>query len=71
MIAHEVGHHVQNELGIIEQVHSQMQRYPAQSNALSIALELQADCLAGIWAGTMQGEGIISRDEMLEATDAA
>ena len=71
MIAHEVGHHVQNELGIIEQVHSQMQRYPAQSNTLSIALELQVDCLAGIWAGTMQGEGIISQDEMLEAMDAA
>jgi predicted metalloprotease len=51
VIAHEIGHHVQNLLGISEKVQkarSQMDRM--QSNALSVRLELQADCLAGIWA---------------------
>ena len=51
VIAHEVGHHVQNLLGIAEKVHSARQRASArQSNELSVRMELQADCLAGIWA---------------------
>lgn len=52
VIAHEVGHHVQNLLGISEKVHSAQQaaRNEAQANALSVRLELQADCLAGVWA---------------------
>jgi predicted metalloprotease len=54
VIAHEVGHHVQNELGIMEQIGRRMQTHPSENSALSIALELQADCLAGIWAGTLQ-----------------
>ena len=51
VLAHEVGHHVQNLLGISEQVRS-MQRAVSQTdaNALSVLQELQADCLAGIWA---------------------
>jgi predicted metalloprotease len=51
VIAHEVGHHVQNQLGIAEKVSAQRQRMSeAQSNALSVRMELQADCLAGVWA---------------------
>jgi predicted metalloprotease len=51
VVAHEVGHHVQNLLGISEQVHSMRSRMgQAESNALSVRLELQADCFAGIWA---------------------
>jgi predicted metalloprotease len=52
VIAHEVGHHVQNLLGILPKVHEMRQaaRSEAQSNALSVRLELQADCLAGVWA---------------------
>jgi predicted metalloprotease len=51
VIAHEVGHHVQNLLGIAERVHSARQRASErQANALSVRMELQADCLAGIWA---------------------
>jgi len=50
VIAHEVGHHVQNLLGISEQVHLQQQRVSQQdANELSVRLELQADCLAGVW----------------------
>jgi predicted metalloprotease len=50
VIAHEVGHHVQQQLGIAEQVTAAQQRASeAQSNALSVRMELQADCLAGVW----------------------
>lgn len=51
VIAHEVGHHVQNELGISSQVHEAQQRVSeAEANQLSVRLELQADYLAGVWA---------------------
>jgi hypothetical protein len=50
VIAHEVGHHVQNLLGIAEKVHTTQQRVgKAEANALSVRMELQADCLAGVW----------------------
>lgn len=50
VVAHEVGHHVQNLLGISGEVHQRRQRLDAGSaNALSVQLELQADCLAGVW----------------------
>ena len=50
VIAHEVGHHVQNQLGITEKVAQQRGRTSeARSNALSVLVELQADCLAGVW----------------------
>lgn len=51
VIAHEVGHHVQYLLGILDDAHTQMSRLPeAQSNRISVRLELQADYLAGVWA---------------------
>lgn len=51
VIAHEVGHHVQNLLGIMDEVQAARSRSSeAQANALSVRLELQADCLAGVWA---------------------
>jgi predicted metalloprotease len=51
VIGHEIGHHVQNLLGISGKVHDlQSRSSPAQANALSVLLELQADCFAGIWA---------------------
>ena len=50
VIAHEVGHHVQNLLGIADKVHATQQRVgKAEANALSVRMELQADCLAGVW----------------------
>ena len=50
VIAHEVGHHVQNLLGISDQVHNLQERSSQeQANALSVRLELQADCYAGVW----------------------
>lgn len=51
VIAHEVGHHVQNELGILSQVHQKMSQVSqTESNRYSVRLELQADFLAGVWA---------------------
>ena len=50
VVAHEVGHHVQNQLGIADKVNQARQRASkAEGNALSVRLELQADCLAGVW----------------------
>jgi len=57
VVAHEVGHHVQNLLGIIDRVDREReQASEARSNALSVRLELQADCLAGVWAIRSQQE---------------
>jgi hypothetical protein len=57
VIGHEVGHHVQNLLGIIDRVDSLRSRgSEAESNALSVKLELQADCFAGVWATRAQSE---------------
>jgi uncharacterized protein len=57
VIGHEVGHHVQNLLGILEKIDARRQSgSEAQSNALSVRLELQADCLAGVWATRSQKE---------------
>jgi predicted metalloprotease len=50
VIAHEYGHHVQDALGIMDSVASQQQSNPSAANDLSIRLELQADCMAGVWA---------------------
>jgi predicted metalloprotease len=57
VIAHEVGHHVQNQLGIAAKVDAARQRSSeAQANALSVRVELQADCFAGVWAKRSQAE---------------
>ncbi len=57
VVAHEVGHHVQQQLGVMEKVDAARSRGgEAQSNALSVRVELQADCLAGVWAKRSQQE---------------
>jgi predicted metalloprotease len=73
VIAHEVGHHVQNLLGISGQVHQMKQRVSqAEANALSVRLELQADCLAGVWANrTERAHNFLERGDVEEALNAA
>ena len=51
VIAHEYGHHIQNITGLAKQVRAEQQRNPAAANRLQVAMELQADCYAGMWAG--------------------
>ena len=65
VIAHEVGHHVQNSLGTMQQFESQSQRVDARSrNQLSVRLELQADCYAGVWAASAQKRGLIDTSDI-------
>ncbi|MFT4171914.1 MAG: neutral zinc metallopeptidase [Rhodocyclaceae bacterium] len=73
VIAHEVGHHVQNLLGISDKVRQAQQRASeAQANALSVRLELQADCFAGVWAGrSNQRHSLIEEGDVEEALAAA
>jgi uncharacterized protein len=73
VIAHEVGHHVQNLLGIMRKVQSlQSRSSEQQANALSVRLELQADCLAGIWANHAHRErGILEQGDIEEGLNAA
>lgn len=73
VIAHEVGHHVQNLLGISSQVQkARQQASQAQGNQLSVRLELQADCFAGVWANkTQQKTQFLDQGDVEEAMDAA
>jgi hypothetical protein len=73
VIAHEVGHHVQNLMGILDQVNSARARLgEAEANALSVRLELQADCFAGLWAHHAQQERqILEPGDIEEALGAA
>jgi uncharacterized protein len=73
VIAHEVGHHVQNLLGIAQEVQSVRQQVgETEANALSVMMELQADCLAGMWAHhTERAEQMLERGDIEEGLDAA
>ena len=72
VMAHEVGHHVQNVTGTMEQVQSDPDYQATGGNSLSVRLELQADCYAGAWANSIRGAGVFeSEQEIQEAIDAA
>ena len=72
VIAHEVGHHVQNLLGILPKVNAQRQRMSeADSNQMSVRVELQADCFAGIWGKYTEQKGLLEQGDLEEALNAA
>jgi predicted metalloprotease len=72
VIAHEVGHHVQNLLGTLPQFNEMRGNLSqADENRMSIRVELQADCLAGIWAHHTQQKGLVERGDLEEALNAA
>ncbi|MGB6188338.1 MAG: neutral zinc metallopeptidase [Aeromonas molluscorum] len=72
VVAHEVGHHVQNLLGISTKVRQQQQGLSqVKQNLLSVKLELQADCFAGVWGHRMEREQILERGDLEEALNAA
>ena len=70
VIAHEVAHHVQNQLGILPEVNAARQRASTvEANALTVRLELMADCLSGVWAQNVAG--LMERGDLEEALNAA
>ncbi len=71
VLAHEVGHHAQNEFNISDQVDGYASSNPEEINSLSIKLELQADCFAGLWAYSIKDLGVFLPGEIREAIDAA
>jgi len=72
VVAHEVGHHVQNLLGIAESVTAARERSDdRQSNALSVRLELQADCFAGVWGHYAAARGLLEPGDADEGLNAA
>lgn len=73
VVAHEVGHHIQNELGILAQANQiRRQLAPAESNRISVRIELQADCLSGNWAREAADVlGVVEPGDLEEAVNAA
>lgn len=72
VMAHEVGHHVQNLLGISSQVRAKRERASEkESNRLSVLQELQADCFAGVWGGKMERAGVLEIGDLDEALNTA
>ena len=71
VLTHEIGHHVQQQLGIEQQVREQSQSNPDDANELSVRLELQADCLAGVWARSTYDRGILESGDLQEGLTAA
>ena len=71
VIAHEVGHHVQKELGTSGEVTRMGSENPGDANALSVRLELQADCYAGVWAHSVFAAGDLEKGDVREAIRAS
>jgi uncharacterized protein len=71
VLAHEIGHHVQNSLGTAASVRRAQQENPGNANALSVALELQADCYAGVWAHSTSRRDVLDPGDVEEGLAAA
>jgi predicted metalloprotease len=71
VLAHELGHHVQKLLGIEGKVHQLQESNTHQANPLSVKLELQADCFAGVWAHSTQQRGLLESGDVQSALGAA
>jgi uncharacterized protein len=71
VIAHEIGHHVQRLLGIEAEVREEQQADPGRANDLSVRMELQADCLAGVWAFTAEQTNMLEAGDLREGLAAA
>jgi predicted metalloprotease len=71
VIAHEIGHHVQKLLGIEAKVRHLQQQNPSEENPLSVRMELQADCFAGIWANSTEQRKLVDQNDVEAALRAA
>jgi predicted metalloprotease len=71
VVAHELGHHVQNLYGISDDVRQESDQHPDEANRLSVRLELQADCLAGVWGYTTEQRHLLEAGEVDQGLAAA
>jgi uncharacterized protein len=71
VLAHEVGHHVQKLIGVESKVRQFQRQNPGSANAVSVQMELQADCLAGVWAHSTQQRGLLEAGDVQSALGAA
>ena len=71
VLAHEIGHHVQRLTGMEEQVRNAQRSNPGTANQLSVAMELQADCYAGIWGHSAAARGLLEPGDIEEGLGAA
>jgi predicted metalloprotease len=71
VVAHEMGHHVQNTLGLTARVANAERINPSQSNGLSVGVELQADCYAGVWAHSTYQRQLLEPGDLDQALNAA
>ena len=71
VLAHELGHHIQKLTGIEGKVHQLQESDSREANPLSVKLELQADCLAGVWAHSTQQRGLLEKGDVESALGAA
>ena len=71
VLAHEIGHHVQTLLGIDAKVRQLQQSNPNAANAVQVRMELQADCLAGVWGYASREMGLLEEGDVQEGIDAA
>lgn len=71
VLAHELGHHVQKLIGVETKVRQFQRQNPGSANAVSVQMELQADCLAGVWAHSTQQRGLLEQGDVQSALGAA
>ena len=71
VVAHEYGHHVQDLLGTERRVRALQEQRPAERGPLSVRMELQADCYAGVWGHAAYSQGKVDQKEIADALDAA
>ena len=71
VLAHEIGHHIQKLIGVEGKIRAAQQRDPASANQLSVRLELQADCFAGVWGFSTSQRNLLAAGEVQEGLNAA
>jgi hypothetical protein len=71
VIAHEIGHHVQKIVGTEQKVRQEVQSNPKMANAISVRVELQADCYAGVWANSTEQRDLLEKGDVESAVNAA
>jgi predicted metalloprotease len=71
VLAHEIGHHIQKLIGVEQKVHAAQEQNPSTANHLSVELELQADCFAGVWGHSTEQRKLLDPGEVRGGLDAA